>query len=283
MQGWIKDYRKEIGSDIWMMPPLYHRVWQYLKYTVNHTDRVIPTRNGKVVVKKGQTITSYQSIAEAVAWYEYGIKRVPNKKTIKAILDWLEKEGMIVRESNAKGTVITLCNYCIYQGGEDKESNAEETLEKRSLDTNNNVNNDKKKDSTSSSRKSANSFPDDSPPMILAQKLKSYILANNPNARTPSSLQKWATDFDRMIRLDKRPIPEIEAVMEFSQRDEFWRSNILSAGKLREKYDQLYLQSKRRPRGDPAPRRQFTHVHPVTDLQKVIQRKSMVGIGGGDS
>lgn len=244
MQGWIKDHRKEIGSDIWMMPPLYHRVWQYLKYKTNHADRIIPTRDGRIVVKKGQTVTSYQAIAEAVGWYEYGIKKIPNKKTIKSILDWLESEEMILRESNAKGTVITLCNYCIYQGEDEEESNAGETPEKRSLDTNKNDNNGKKKDGTPPPEKSPETFPDDSPQVALSQKLKSHILANNPNARTPSNLQKWASDFDKMIRLDKRPVPEIEAVMEFSQRDSFWKSNILSAGKLRDKYDQLYLKAK---------------------------------------
>lgn len=116
----------------------------------------------------------------------------------------------------------------------------------------------KVQDSTSSFGKSAETFSDDSLPIVLSQKLKSHILTNNPNARTPSNLQKWASDFDKMIRLDKRPISEIEAVMEFSQRDNFWRSNILSAGKLREKYDQLFLQSKRRTRASPNFRGEYT-------------------------
>lgn len=138
MQGWIKDYRKELGSDIWMMPPLYHRVWQYLKYDVNHEAKTIPTKYGKLKLKKGQTATSYQKIAKDVAWYEWGIEKVPNKKTIKSILDWLENSEMIKRESNAKGTVITVCNYCDYQGVGNGESNAKETQKKRSLDTNKN-------------------------------------------------------------------------------------------------------------------------------------------------
>ncbi len=144
MAGWIKDYRQELKSDIWKMPPLYHRVWQYLKYIVNHSPETIPTRDGgKLLVKKGQRVTSYQKIAEDVKWYEWGVERIPNKKTIKAILDWLENEGMIERESNAKGTVITLCNYCIYQSKEDGESNEQRTTKKRTLDTNKNDKNDK--------------------------------------------------------------------------------------------------------------------------------------------
>lgn len=257
MQGWIRDHRKELESDIWMMPPLYHRVWQYLKYDVNHSDRVIPNTKGeKLQIKKGQTVTSYQIIAEAVAWFEHGTKRVPNKKTIKSILDWLEKEEMITRISNAKGTVITLCNYGVYQGSEEDEGNAGVTLGKRSLDTNNNDNNVKNDISTNTPSSEVVSqdpkpepkpkFPDSSPEVQLSEKLQQHILDNNPKARTPKDPQKWAAEFDKMIRLDGRSIDEIQSVIEFSQSDPFWKSNILSAGKLREKFDQLYLKAKTR-------------------------------------
>lgn len=129
---------------------------------------------------------------------------------------------------------------------------------------------------------SSNVFADDSREFYLAEKLKAFILQNNPNARTPTNLQKWAADFDKMLRIDSRSLEDIDSVMEFSQTDSFWLSNILSAGKLREQFDKLYLQSKRRPRGDPpAHKRQFTHQHPVTDLQQVIKRKTMLGLDGG--
>lgn len=133
------------------------------------------------------------------------------------------------------------------------------------------------------STKSSKAFADDSPEMFFATTLKSFILTNNPKAKTPEDLQKWAAVFDKMLRIDKRSLEDIESVIEYSQTDNFWMTNILSPGKLREQFDKLYLQSRRKPRGDPQPKQQFTHQHPVTDLQKVIQRKTMVGIkGGGD-
>lgn len=141
--GWIKDHRKELESDIWMMPPLYHRVWQYLKYKVNHEAKTVPTRNGKVNIGKGQTITSLRAIAEAVKWVEWGVEKVPAAKTIREILKWLEAEEMIVRESNRKGTLITVRNYCVYQGSENEESNEQETKRKHGGPTNKN---DKEKD-----------------------------------------------------------------------------------------------------------------------------------------
>ena len=132
MNGWIKDYRQELSSDIWNMPPIYHRVWQYLKYTVNHQPRTVPSKDGDIFIDKGQTITSYQQIADGCGWYEWGVKRTPNKKTIKTVLEWLQRSEMVKVESNARGTRITLCNYGIYQ----VQEVAKVTQKKRSLDTN---------------------------------------------------------------------------------------------------------------------------------------------------
>ncbi len=136
MDGWIKDYRKELSSDIWKFPPLYHRVWQYLKYKANHKDNLVPTRQGYIMVKRGQTITSYRNIAKAVAWEEYGTEKIPSAKTIKVILDILVHYNMIVRSSNTRGTLINIINYDKYQGSDEDDCNTEETPRKHSLPTN---------------------------------------------------------------------------------------------------------------------------------------------------
>ena len=47
---------------------------------------------------------------------------------------------------------------------------------------------------------------------------------------------KWAKDFDLMIRRDKIDADDIAEVIDWSQNDNFWRSNILSGKKVREKY-----------------------------------------------
>ena len=72
------------------------------------------------------------------------------------------------------------------------------------------------------------------------------FLASNPDAEAPS-LQRWALQIDRLIRLDHRPPEEIRQVIVFAQTSSFWRSNILSAQKLREKYTTLLLQMKSQP------------------------------------
>lgn len=67
---------------------------------------------------------------------------------------------------------------------------------------------------------------------------------NDPNAkipRTEKQCQEWANQFRLLVERDGRPIDEVKEVLIWSQGDSFWKGNILSATKLREKYAQLRL------------------------------------------
>lgn len=141
MQGFIKDHRKELTSDIWALPPLYHRTWQYLKYMVNHDDNEIPMTDGsKFLIKKGQHLTSLRNIARGIGWYEGAKWKEPNPKTVSKIIEWLCKNNMIKVE-NGKGnrqyTLITLLNWDLYQHSESR-GNSKETPKKQLADINKN-------------------------------------------------------------------------------------------------------------------------------------------------
>lgn len=146
MSGWIKDHRQELESDIWLMPPLYHRVWQWLKYKANHQEKTIPLNDGsKVTIHRGQLMTSIRQIAQGVGWYERRTWKEPNPKTIRSILKWLELQGMITitaSRGNNGYTLITLVNWDVYQLEDDK-GNSEYPSEKQSTDINKNDKNDK--------------------------------------------------------------------------------------------------------------------------------------------
>lgn len=98
-------------------------------------------------------------------------------------------------------------------------------------------------------------FSEDSEPHRLASLLKSLILTNNPTARlrtqTPKQFQAWCAEIDRMLRLDQRTPGNVEGVIRWSQADDFWKQNILSPSKLREKYDQLWLRFTANPKTIP--------------------------------
>ena len=106
---------------------------------------------------------------------------------------------------------------------------------------------------------------EDSSPYRAAAYLRNRILENNARARVPPNdpedklMQKWAQEMDRLNRIGPPggtsgySWQEIRDLIDFSQDDDFWRANILSASKLREKCVQLENQMKRsnKPRGHP--------------------------------
>ncbi len=53
--------------------------------------------------------------------------------------------------------------------------------------------------------------------------------------------ERWANDIRLTEKKDKRSIDKIREVIKFSQRDLFWKQNILSGGKLRDKFDRLEM------------------------------------------
>jgi len=86
-------------------------------------------------------------------------------------------------------------------------------------------------------------FSPNSDEFRLAKLLYDLILENDPKAKNPK-LPNWAADIDKLHRLDGRSFEEIEAVIRWCQQDDFWHTNILSAGKLRSQFQQLILKMK---------------------------------------
>lgn len=154
MKGFIKLHRDIVNSDIYQMPPLYLRVFERLLLEANHEDAYIPYREkstnitGKKLIKRGERLTSIRHISEWVGWYERGIFKVPNPKTITTILDWLTQNNMIqiYNQGNRQETHYNIVNYCVYQDNTSDESNTQVTEKKQSTDINKNdknVKNDK--------------------------------------------------------------------------------------------------------------------------------------------
>jgi hypothetical protein len=71
----------------------------------------------------------------------------------------------------------------------------------------------------------------------MVQKIDSKV-------REPS-LDRWANDIRLMREADKRTDEEIRATFAWANDDDFWKANILSPGKLREKFTTLLGQQNR--------------------------------------
>ena len=78
--------------------------------------------------------------------------------------------------------------------------------------------------------------------VVLASELLAEIRGNKPDYHiTDERLAKWAQSADLMLGRDGRSPPQVSALIRWVQRDEFWKSNVLSMDKLREKFDQLEM------------------------------------------
>ncbi len=68
--------------------------------------------------------------------------------------------------------------------------------------------------------------------------------------------KRWHQAMDRLNRIDGYTPEQIRQIIDWSQQDEFWQGNILSAPKLREKFDQLktrMLNERNKPPAGPRP------------------------------
>ncbi|ETK29797.1 hypothetical protein [Paenibacillus larvae] len=232
--GYIKDYRQELRSDIWLMPPLYHRVWQWLKYQANHQDNDIPMNDGsRLKIKRGQCLTSIRNIANGVGYYERAVWKEPNPKTISTVLDWLEKNEMItIERGNRQYTLITVINWEIYQETEDRSNSKV----------------------TPPTKKKNKKYPEDSTYFKMAQYFYNRVSAvaeaeGLQHLVLKADMQKWADEFRKIVELDKVDKKLAKEVMDWVTTDPFWKTNILSAKKLREKFADLAIKMRASEKG----------------------------------
>jgi biotin operon repressor len=199
-------------------------------------------------------LSTFMNMEHDIAWpsqarisAETGLAR----STVVKWIDYLCDQGWLVKRSRAK-VISTLGGpqaqneYLInvpqkvvretdmlVKGcpNDDKRLSVQQPKVVRQPDTNNNritMNNNK------SSEFSADDF-------LLAEHMQNKIKELNPKARDPN-LKAWAKTMRLMRERDKRTPQEIRQVFDWANNHDFWQSNILSPGKLREQFDRLQLQ-----------------------------------------
>ena len=77
----------------------------------------------------------------------------------------------------------------------------------------------------------------------LSELLFSLMLKNNDNAKQPN-FNSWDEHIEKLHRIDNYKLNQIKYVIEWCQQDSFWKSNILSTKKLRDKFGALVVKIK---------------------------------------
>lgn len=222
-QGWIRLHRQIMETPEWLAEPFTRgQAWVDLLLLANHETGFIRKRGILIAVDRGQVGYSEESLAERWQWSRGKVRRFLVELARLSRISHKISEKTIPKKTSVS-SLINIINYDRYQmnSTEDDTEDGRKTVQEQRM-----------------KRMKRNIFLSDSIEIRLAALILEKIIFRLPGFKKPD-LQKWAKDIDLMIRIDNRDTSEISQVIEWSQQDQFWQSNILSASSLRKKFDRL--------------------------------------------
>lgn len=273
-KGFALIHRQFMDSRLYRDSQAVH-LWLHLILKANHTDEEVNTDIGMMIVRRGQMITGRPTLVSETF--------IPDNK-VKSLLRTFESKGMINIESKGrKFSLISIVKYDDFQSQNcptdvQRMSNANTSenaplrdvcptdVQRLSINNNNilntNVFNDRPRISKSSPRKAKPEAAVSSPKgdkwgtaddLKAAQWIFQLITRISPSAKTPN-WSGWANDVRLMREQDNRTHSDICQMFKFANQDSFWKSNILSPAKLREKWTQLEAKRNTQGQGKPSGR-----------------------------
>lgn len=138
MEGWVKAHRSLLEHWLWQEKPFSRgQAWIDMLLLANHSGNKALIGNDLVYVERGSFITSDLKLSGRWGW---------SKTKVRDFLKLLEKDGMIIKNSDRKKTTIIVVNYDNFQDMKTSKEPQEyhvETTERPQKNTNKNVKNDK--------------------------------------------------------------------------------------------------------------------------------------------
>ena len=126
-KGWFKVHRSLFDNDLWLAEPFTKgQAWVDLMGHANHKPASVWIRGIEVSVGRGQLAWSELTMAKRWQW---------SRGKVRRYLGMLEKRQMIEQQKNELTTVLTICNYELYQGSDTTDETASSTTDKTAGDT----------------------------------------------------------------------------------------------------------------------------------------------------
>jgi len=229
--------RQIFESEIFIWKPaIWFKVWVYILGNVFWKDK------GRL--KRGQGYFTYKKIMDATG---------ASRDQVKHCLEYLRlgEAPMCATRKAPHGLVLTVLNYDRYQSVDTYRSPMESPTKAPQKPHRSPTNKEVSKEREERKKEISNDISISAEIDIrLVQLLVDLMAKNNPKSHILKNLTKkkqeaWLSACRLMREKDERTPKEIEAIIKFSQSDEFWKSNILSMPKLREKFDQLWLKAQK--------------------------------------
>ncbi|ATO28656.1 Replication protein O [Bacillus atrophaeus] len=234
MIGWIKLHRSVQDHWIYQEKRKFskYEAWLDLLMMASHKDNKFVLGNELYEVKRGQFISSIRKLGERWSW---------SNTKVTQFLDLLRKDKMIDFKKDTKKTLITIVNYGVYHDSEEEKKTVIEHENDTKATQKHTIKNDKNVKNEKNIKPSRLKY--EICDMENAEYLFKEIFKNNPDAKKPN-LEKWANEFRLIRERDKRTDKQIKYLINWSQQDSFWKTNILSPASLRKQFDRLVTKIK---------------------------------------
>lgn len=111
MAGWIKLFRDLKSHWLWNLKEPFDKRSAFidLLLNVNYISNTVVLNGSKIVVGRGQMITSIQKLADKWIWSRHKVSNYLNR---------LEQENMIIQVRDSKKILIGITNYEFYQNNQ---------------------------------------------------------------------------------------------------------------------------------------------------------------------
>lgn len=223
--GYVKLHRELLSSIIWQNPNIT-RVFLWCLLKASYCQHEVLVGQTRITLQPGQFVFGRFKAGE-----ELGMPPT----TVVDSMKFLVRNKTIVIKSTNKYSLVTLVNWASYQS--DESESVTNLVMNPSLVTNPSSN--RHQSVTYKKGKERKELLVESVHRRLAELLRERITAWLPSAKVPANLDAWANELRLAMVQDGRTEQELESVIRWATADSFWRGNILSAKKLREKFDQL--------------------------------------------
>ena len=187
-------------------------------------------------------------------YYNYGM----SKKQYRTAKEALRRTHYVTLRATHRGTIAKLINTKVFDININQDDTSDDTQKPPQKAPNKKVlKKDINNDNTSCSdseklelKRGKITFSEND--MLLAKLLSELMTENNPDRKptTDVQLRTWANEVRLMRESDNRSQEDIKKIIIFSQNNDFWKTNILSMGKLRKQFDQLNLKMRKDGNGE---------------------------------
>lgn len=225
--GWVKLHRQLLENPIFKNDKLF-RVFIYCLLKASHAENDQLVGDVIVPVKAGEFVGGRKKISADTGLTE---------QNVRTSLSKLEKLGILTIKPTNKYSLISIINWNLYQQ-DNQQVTSKQPASNQQVTTNKNVKNVKNDNNTSPVKPAAKRYKFNDDQMHFASCMYGFIKKVTPSMKEPN-LEKWANDARMIQEIDGIELTRAWEVFVWANRDDFWKTNILSTGKFRDQFAKL--------------------------------------------